>query len=57
MPKTYCVRCHKKTHTLNPKLETLHNGRKAVIGTCEVCEGKKVTFVSNDVTDLSDLGY
>jgi hypothetical protein len=42
----YCLRCKKRTETLNAKVTTLRNGRPAKQGTCTVCGAKKSQLLS-----------
>jgi hypothetical protein len=42
----YCLRCKKRTETLNEKVTTLRNGRLTKQGTCAVCGAKKSQMLS-----------
>lgn len=41
----YCVKCKKKTPTINEKKIVTKNGRNAITGTCKVCNTKKYQFI------------
>ena len=43
----YCLKCKKKTNTLNMISTTTKNGKSMVKGTCEVCNKKKSIFVKS----------
>jgi hypothetical protein len=38
--EAYCVKCRKKVNMLEPKEETLKNGRRAMMGKCGACGTK-----------------
>lgn len=42
------MKCRKEVEIKNPKIKTLKNGRKAVVGVCPVCGTKIFKFVSKD---------
>jgi RNase P subunit RPR2 len=51
MAEGYCFKCKKKVVLNAPKSVILKNERKAVSGTCPVCNAKVYTFgrTANDV--------
>lgn len=44
MTLIYCMKCKKKTETINEKKEVLKNGRNCIKGNCEKCDCKKCVF-------------
>jgi len=43
----YCVKCKRKTSTLNLVESVTKNNRSILKGTCEICKTKKNQFISN----------
>lgn len=47
MATGYCMKCKTKRTMVNPTETTLKKGRKALVGTCEVCGTKMMTFIKS----------
>lgn len=43
----YCLKCKKRTETLEASEKTLRNGRKVMQGICAVCKTKKNRFLAS----------
>lgn len=43
--ESYCMKCRRKTATLNPKRAVTKNGKPMLQGTCAVCRSKKSSFL------------
>lgn len=43
-PKTYCVKCKKKTENINPFIEMTKTGRKMLRSECPLCGIIKAQF-------------
>jgi hypothetical protein len=43
-----CLKCKKKTDTLNSNKTTTKNGRKQLKGQCKICNTNRNQFVKND---------
>lgn len=45
--KTYCLKCRKKTSTVNGRfVNNNKNNKKIYKGKCQICKSKKSTFVA-----------
>lgn len=42
----YCLKCKKRTETLDTSEKTLRNGRKVIQGVCAICKSKKNRFLA-----------
>lgn len=47
MTDIYCVKCKKKTATLDEHKVKTKNGRTALTGKCKICGTKKYQFISS----------
>ena len=43
---SYCLKCRKKTESINPRVSKTDNG-KSVISKCAICGTKKSRFIKN----------
>ena len=46
----YCLKCKKKTETIDINQVTTKNGRRMLKGVCSVCGSKKSQFVAHGTT-------
>jgi len=51
MGNYYCVKCKRRTVTLNPKQKLTKNNRVFIYGTCAECRKKKSTFVGSGLVN------
>lgn len=40
----YCVKCKKKTDTMNTQISTAKNNKKMIKGKCKICGKNKSSF-------------
>lgn len=40
----YCVKCKKKTDTMNTQISTTKNNKKIINGKCKICGINKTSF-------------
>ena len=49
MTDIYCVKCRKKTPTLNEQSIQTKNKRYANVGNCSLCNSKKYMFIKKQI--------
>ena len=49
MSVIYCVKCKKKTATINEQMVQTKNDRNALTGNCSICNSKKYMFIKKQI--------
>ena len=55
---SYCLKCKRKTKSINPKVLKTNNGKAIILSTCAICGSKKSKFIKQQEAKglLSNLG-
>ena len=55
---TYCLKCRKKTKSINPRVSKTNNGKTMILSKCAICGSKKSRFIKKQEASgiLSNLG-
>ena len=55
---SYCLKCRRKTESINSKVSKTTNGKAMILSTCAICGSKKSKFIKQQEQKrlLSNLG-
>ena len=55
---SYCLKCRKKTKSINPRVSKTNNGKTMMLSKCAICGSKKSRFIKKQEASgiLSNLG-
>lgn len=54
---SYCVKCKKKTHTLNGQIRQTKNSKNIYVGKCRICGNTKSLFVGQNLLGQNLFGH